>query len=126
MKSSVQYQIEQGYKAWQKSLDSFRQENALLKYRLSEMVDNNEGSNFLQLAEYFQNELLLIDDTLKKLFIKIDNFSERFGTYKKDEELPEIMTRDYNKLKNDFLRFEGRFLSVKEDFNKKMLENIKH
>ena len=41
--------------SWKKILEDLRQQNALLKYRLSEIVDDNEDRNFLQLAEYFQN-----------------------------------------------------------------------
>ena len=61
MKSVMNNQFEHEYNAWMRKIEFFSQENALLKYRLSEMVDNNEGNNFLQMAKYFQNELLLKD-----------------------------------------------------------------
>jgi len=61
MKFAKNNQFEHEHKAWQRSLEFFKQENALLKYRLSEMVDNNEEDVFLQLAEYFQNQLILKD-----------------------------------------------------------------
>ena len=54
-------QLLQEQEAWKRSLEFYKQENALLKYRLSEMVDKSEGDHFLQTAEYFQNEFLIKD-----------------------------------------------------------------
>lgn len=53
--------------SWQRSLEFFKQENVLLKYRLSEMVDDAENTTNLQAAEQFQNEFLRIDDMLEGL-----------------------------------------------------------
>ncbi|MEO5909023.1 MAG: hypothetical protein ABIR50_11640, partial [Ginsengibacter sp.] len=68
-------QIEQEHESWQRTIEFLRQENALLKYRLSEMVDNNEENNFLQIAEYFQNELLIKDDMLKILIDELQTYT---------------------------------------------------
>lgn len=107
-------------------LEQFKQENVLLKYRLSEMVDNNEGSKFLQMAEYFQNELLITDEKLKKLFNKLDKFSHPHQNYINEKKLSgEIMT-DYNKLKKDILQFENKFIILKKEFKEKMFENSNH
>lgn len=126
MKREMQYQIEHQYKTWQRDLDSFRQENALLKYRLSEMVDINEGSNFLQMAEYFQNELLVTDDNLKKLFNSFEKLSDQFQKSNIENKLTMQAMKDYNKLKNEIIQFENRFIKLKKEFNEKMLENSRH
>ncbi|MDQ2720583.1 MAG: hypothetical protein M3Z26_12605 [Bacteroidota bacterium] len=42
----IRNQYEHEHKAWLRSVEFFMQENALLKYRLSDMVDNNEQNNF--------------------------------------------------------------------------------
>lgn len=112
--------------SWKIKLEHFQQENVLLKYRLSKMVDDNEGNKFLQMAEYFQNELLIIDVMLEKLFNKLEKFSGLLGEIR-DEKMPsEKINKDYNLLKNSFRHFEKKFLNLLKEFNEKMLENNVH
>jgi hypothetical protein len=66
--------IDNDYQQWTNKLELFRQESALLKYRLSDMVDSDEQNLFLQKAEYFQNELLLKDEMLKKLIKEVQTY----------------------------------------------------
>lgn len=68
--------INTDYQQWTKKLELFRQESALLKYRLSEMVDSDVENIFLQKAEYFQNELLLKDEMLKKLIEEVQSYKK--------------------------------------------------
>ena len=107
-------QFDQELCSWKIKLEYFKQENVLLKYRLSEMVDNNEGSNFLQMAEYFQNELLIIDDKLKKLFNEFEKLSIFFRE------------TEYKKFMKDIVQFENKFINLSKEFNEKMLENTQH
>ena len=74
MDKVINGQIKHELSSWLRLIEFFRQENALLKYRLSELVDNNDDRNFLQIAEYFQNEFLLKDDTLKKLLKSVRQY----------------------------------------------------
>jgi hypothetical protein len=108
---------------WRGKLERFKQKNVLLKYRLSEMVDSSEGSQFLQMAEYFQNELLLIDDKLRNLFFKLEELSSFPLQSKNGNELPNNIAVGYNKLKKDIFHFEKRFEDLSKEFNKKMSEN---
>lgn len=119
-------QFDQELRLWKIKLEHLKQENVLLKYRLSEMVDNNEGSNFLQMAEYFQNELLIIDDKLKKLFNKFDEFSIQFRESDNERELPEKKITEYKKFMKDIFQFENKFMNLSKEFNEKMLENTQH
>ncbi|HUZ59228.1 MAG TPA: hypothetical protein VMU83_10635 [Hanamia sp.] len=107
-------------------LEHFKQENVLLKYRLSEMVDNNEDHKFLQIAEYFQNELLIADDKLKKLFNKFDEFSAWLRKSENKKELPGEIITEYNKLMKDIFQFENKFMNLSKEFNEKMFENTRH
>ncbi|HET7119074.1 MAG TPA: hypothetical protein VFI29_21455 [Hanamia sp.] len=118
-------QLEQEQNLWKIKLEHFKQENVLLKYRLSEMVDNNEGSKFLQMAEYFQNQLLIADERLKKLFNKLEQFSNLFKNARNERELPDKIITNYNKFKKDIFQFEKKFLNLTKEFNEKMLENTK-
>jgi len=120
----IQFKEEQNL--WKIKLEHYKQENTLLKYRLSEMVDNGEGSKFLQKAEYFQNQLLITDERLKRLFNELDEFSNLFKDDKDGRELSEKITADYNKFTKDIFQFEKTFLSLTKKFNKKMLGNTEH
>ena len=88
--------------SWKKILEDLRQHNALLKYRLSEIVDDNEDRNFLQLAEYFQNELLLKDETLKKLMKDLQEIS---GIIEPHEAINDNKHENLVKLHEEILQF---------------------
>ncbi len=107
-------------------MEHFKQENVLLKYRLSKMVDDNEGKKFLERAEYFQNELLIIDVLLEKLFNELEKFSGSLRENKNGRLQPEGVAADYNKLKKSFVYFEDKFRRLSKEFNEKMLENSSH
>ena len=116
-------QFDQEQHVWKIKLEQAKQENVLLKYRLSEMVDNSESSQFLQTAEFFQNELLIMDDKLRNLFLKLEEFSRFSQQPKNGKELPGNLMADYNKLKKDISLFERKFLDLSKEFNRKMSEN---
>jgi len=124
MKTTLQSQFDHEHKAWERSLEFFRQENALLKYRLSEMVDNNEENNFLQMAEYFQNELLLKDEMLNKLIKDLQWFSKNFDGLPKEKFKTEKIVLKREKFRNQILQFEKNFLHLFKEFNEQMLESI--
>ena len=124
MKATLRNQFKHEHKAWGRSLEFFRQENALLKYRLSEMVDNNEENKFLQIAEYFQNELLLKDDMLNKILKEIHGFSDKFNEYQNEDGLSEKNITRQDQLRNDILLFEKIFLDLSKRFNEQLLQSI--
>lgn len=51
-----------------KQLISIRQENAMFKIRLSELVDKSVMTDFLSRAEKFNNELIANDESIALLF----------------------------------------------------------
>ena len=116
-------QFEHEYNSWMRKIEFFSQENALLKYRLSETVDNNEGNSFLQMAEYFQNELLLKDELLKKIIKELQEFSDLLQRFKNEKILSEKIVTYHDRLRKSILQFEKKFLSLSNEFNEKMLEN---
>ena len=117
MKIAIQSQFKQEHKAWQTSLEFFKQENALLKYRLSEMVDHNEEHGFLLMAEYFQNELLLKDELLNKLLKDLHELQSA-------EKFSEKIISRQNKLRNEILQAENKFLHLYNEFNERMQQSI--
>ena len=115
-------QIRHEHKSWQRSLEFFRQENALLKYRLSEMVDNNEQNHFLPIAEYFQNKLLLKDEALNRLMKSVSEFDVELNKVPGTKKVPENLIRQQKKMRNDILQFEKKILNLSNEFNEKMLQ----
>jgi hypothetical protein len=119
------HQFEPESKAWERSLELIKQENALLKYRLSEMVDFSDEKDFVQMAEYFQNELLLKDDALDKLVKELKSFSNEINGQKTNEDSEKIIYK-HDKLRSSMAQLEEEFLQLTNEFNRKMLENGKH
>jgi len=122
MKGSFQNQFEHEYKSWQSDLELFRQKNVLLKYRLSETVDNNEGNHFLQMAEYFQNELLLKDEDLKKLISNVREFLIELSEIKNKKEFKNEWIQKREKMRKNILIFKKEFLNLSNEFNKRMAQ----
>lgn len=120
MDNAINNQIKHEHMSWLRLIEFFRQENALLKYRLSEMVDNSEDSLFLQTAEYFQNELLLKDEALKKLIKELQEYSDIIQN--KIAVSPQLIN-NHNKLRSDILEFEEKYATLSKEFNEKMLQN---
>lgn len=123
MKDTKNNQNVHEHKEWQKDIERLRQENALLKYRLSEMVDKDEENRFLQMAEYFQNELLLKDEMLKKLIKDLQEYS---NVIEGKSVLSQEIINTHGKLRDNILEFEKNFKQFSKEFNEKMLESSKH
>lgn len=103
---------------YQNKLAHFLHENALLKYMLSEIVDENQEKNFLPLAEYFQNELLLKDEMLKSLSkqineLKIDGVGHE----------EEIYEKKIQNMQKEVLHFLNEYENFSRDFKSKVYKN---
>jgi len=90
------------------------------------MVDSYEGTNFLQMAEYFQNELLLKDEGLKKLTVSVQEFVNEAGEMSNQERHEEQLIAKQKELRKKILKFEKTFLSLSNEFNEKMLKIPEH
>lgn len=115
----------QEHNAWKRSLEFYKQENALLKYRLSEIVDEIEGYPFLQTAEYFQNEFLLKDEIIKKLSYSLQSIIA--SIHKNPGEylhLSEKNIIDHERLRQNIWQFEQDFTLLSKDFNQKISKSI--
>ena len=124
MKSENQNQFVQEHTEWHRRLEFIAQENALLKYRLSEMVDVSEDKEFLQLAENFQNKLLLKDEKLDKLIKDLKAISTVFKEINDPKEKEGLISQ-HNDLRKHISQFAEQFLHFTNQFNKKMLLGIK-
>ena len=114
-------QIKHELMSWLRLIEFFRQENALLKYRLSELVDSSDDNNFLQTAEYFQNEFLLKDESLKRLIINLQDYSDLIENC---EVLSPHFLNTHNNLRKEIIHFEKKYSNLSTDFNEKMLQSF--
>lgn len=103
--------------SWQRSLEFFKQENVLLKYRLSEMVDDAEHSINLQTAEHFQNEFLRVDDMLEDLTKSMLQLSPVSPAGKEN-----VVTLDAHGIMREKMHtMEKKCVTLALEFNRKML-----
>ena len=107
---------------WGRALDFYKQENAVLKTRLSQVVDNNSDKVFLAAAEQFNNRFLMIDDYIAELRqdtrIQIDNIKQCLAG---SEVHINNMSAMQKKLRSELERFEKEIFNLKTEFNKKLV-----
>ena len=113
-----QYQFEN--LTWGRSLDFFKQENAHLKDRLTEVVDITSDKNFLAQAEHFQNQFIIKDEFIDELKHDVNEQVRMIKDYTKkntkcsidfcgiQEKLREQMQyleKDFMELRNEFYEY---------------------
>ena len=120
------HQFHHEYQTWKRLLDFFKQENAFLKTRLSEVVDHNTDKDFLALAEQFQNQFIIQDEFIDEL--KRDIHSMEFLL--KEDALQQKNSPDkrkeakQSKLRNEIEYLEKNFSRLKNEFNKYLIANL--
>jgi len=105
---------------WERLLDFFKQENAILKTRLAEVLDSNTDKEILPYAEHFQNQFIIKDefiDELKHDVHVIHQVYEDRKVHLKNELAKKLEARQ-TRLRNEMEYFEKDFSSLKNEFNK--------
>lgn len=111
---------------WERALNFFKQENAFLKTRLSQVVDNNTDKDFVELAEHFQNRFLFTDEYIRELCrdirLQLDQVKKVIspGTLHNNGS----MQRVQDKLRNEMEKFERNFSLLRNEFNQKLVSFI--
>jgi hypothetical protein len=110
---------------WERALNFYQQENAFLKTRLSQVVDNNTDKAFVDLAEHFHNRFLFNDEYIKELFQDTRLQMELIKKAVPGNSLHfNAITRMQDKLRTEMEKFEADFSLLKNEFNKKLLSYI--
>lgn len=110
-------QVEYEASSWKRSIEFFKQENALLKYRLSEIVDFGDSPAMLATAEYFQNQFLLKDEGLRKLGNEIKDFLNQYYGLDRENVSQSHIQRMHQEIREHLLQFENEFLLLAKKFN---------
>ena len=105
---------------WERLLDFFKQENAILKTRLSEVVDQLTDKDFIELAEHFQNIFIIKDEFIDELRHDINNHEILLNTLlaSTDERADKKILKKQEKLRNEMEALEKDFTKDKNQFNK--------
>jgi hypothetical protein len=113
-------------KAWERLLEFFKQENAFLKTRLAEVLDQCADRNFLALAEQFQNRFILKDEFIDELRHDIHEQDRLIKEYytRKLNELDNKVIKKQEKLRNEMAYLESDFPMLKNEFNKYLTNNL--
>ncbi len=113
-----QYRFE--HLTWERMLDFFKQENAFLKTRLSQVLDRKIDSEFLALAEQFQNQFIIKDDFIDELKHDINEMERAVKESTVAMKIvPDIKVENkHNKLRNEMEYLEKNFAQLKNEFNK--------
>ena len=113
-----QYHFE--HLTWERMLDFFKQENAFLKTRLSQVLDRKIDNEFLALAEQFQNQFIIKDDFIDELKHDIHEMERAVKESTVIMKIvPDIKVETkHNKLRNEMEYLEKNFAQLKNEFNK--------
>jgi hypothetical protein len=105
---------------WERLLEFFKQENAFLKTRLSEVVDQLTDKDFLELAEHFQNVFIIKDEFIDELRHDINDHEILLKTVmgSADKRADKKILKRQEKLRNEMETLERDFTKDKNQFNK--------
>jgi N12 class adenine-specific DNA methylase len=107
-------------RTWERLLEFFKQENAFLKNRLSEVVDHKTDKDFLAMAEHFQNSFIVKDEFIDELRHDVHEQEEMLKNLVKgdDKKSNEKFFKKQDKLRNEIEYLEKDFTKIKNEFNK--------
>jgi hypothetical protein len=112
---------------WTRSLEFFKQENAHLKDRLSQVVDKTSDKYFLAQAEHFQNQFIIKDEFIDELKHDVNEQVRLIRDYTKKEPLNGSLDRFetmQEKLREQMRYLEKDFAALRNEFNTYLTSQI--
>ncbi len=111
--------------AWERLLGFYKQENALLKTRLSQVLDNNTEESFVETAEYFNNHFVFFDELMASLLQDIRQQKDMLeASAKGDHNNDKLINKYQQKLRKEIEKFEKESATLKHDFNSRLLSSF--
>jgi hypothetical protein len=106
-------------KSWIRLVEFLIQENAIMKTRLSEVMDQIHDRESLSIAEHFQDKFITKDDVFEHLINDLKIESKKWEQYKKND--PTILLSELSLIHNmhrlDIERLEQALDILKKDYN---------
>jgi hypothetical protein len=107
---------------WQAVLDILRQENNLLKSRLTQYLQQDTSKSFLETAEYFHQRFLFKDQLMELLRHDITDLWQEIKTPVQALKHPHWQTR-FQTLEKDMDKLQTEFTLMKEAFDTHLQAN---
>ena len=111
---------------WERALDFYKQENAFLKTRLSQILDNNTGKDFVEMAEHFNNRFVFTDDYIASLMQ--DLWQQKSMLQAAVKGLPandKLINKYQQKLQAEMECFEKGIAELKREFNRQVVSYMR-
>lgn len=112
--------------AWKRSLAFLLQENAYLKLRLGELVNNNTGNGeFLEAIEHYQNRFLRKDEIIRLIQQDVSQLDQMLLRDLNQDEaaLKDVQFRQ-KKYRKEIRSLESAFNKLKVQFNNFLSETL--
>jgi hypothetical protein len=112
-------QLHHENQTWVRSIDFFKQENAYLKNRLSQVVDKTFDKVFLAQAEHFQNQFIIKDEFMDELKHDVNEQGRimRDRYLKAGISVDDVVIRRQSKLRDQIEFLERDFTKLRNEFN---------
>ncbi|MFN5045140.1 MAG: hypothetical protein ACK5EI_04270 [Bacteroidota bacterium] len=113
----TQYMFETS--SWIRLIDFLHQENAYLKTRLSEVMDDITNNQNLALAEHFQNQFLVKDDAYDHMKNDLQRHVEKWNQQTMSDETNAILSlrKIHTRLKEQIDYIEREHAVLRKDYN---------
>ena len=113
----TQYMFETS--SWIRLMDFLHQENAYLKTRLSEVMDDITNNQNLALAEHFQNQFLVNDDAYDHMKNDLQRHVEKWNQQTMSDETNAILSlrKIHTRLKEQIDYIEREHAVLRKDYN---------
>ncbi|MEN9744426.1 MAG: hypothetical protein RL640_264 [Bacteroidota bacterium] len=113
----TQYMFETS--SWIRLMDFLHQENAYLKTRLSEVMDDITNNQNLALAEHFQNQFLVKDDAYDHMKNDLQRHVEKWNQQTMSDETNAILSlrKIHTRLKEQIDHIEREHAVLRKDYN---------
>lgn len=107
---------------WERALEYYKQENAFLKTRLSQVLDANNGEGFVEAAEHFNNRFVFTDELIGSLLQDTRQQKDMLQKSAKGDHSSDRLVQKYQlKLRAEMKKFELDMPGLKNEFNQAML-----
>ena len=108
--------------AWERVLEFYKQENAMQKTRLSQVLDRHSGHDLTETAEYFNNEFIFTDEFIASLFKDIRQQKDMLEVSSEgDHSNDRLIDKYQQKLRVDMEKFEKASTTLRHAFNSRLL-----
>ena len=106
-------------KSWIRLVEFLIQENAIMKTRLSEVMDQIHDRESLAIAEHFQDKFITKDDVFEHLINDLKIESKKWEQYKKNDPtiLMSELSLSHKMHRLDIERLEQALDILKKDYN---------